>query len=114
LSATVFDNLRRVAPLRPAHELRIILGRFLFEQEAALKPASALSGGERMRAALACILGADQAPQILMVDEPTNNLDLASIEELVSALSGYRGVLIAVSHDEVFLEEIGIERVIEL
>ncbi|HKP87645.1 MAG TPA: ABC-F family ATP-binding cassette domain-containing protein, partial [Blastocatellia bacterium] len=113
-SSTVFENLRRVAPLRPAHELRIILGRFLFEQEAALKPVPALSGGERMRAALACLLGADQSPQILMIDEPTNNLDLASVEELVSALKAYRGVLIAVSHDDTFLEEIGIERVIEL
>lgn len=113
-SLTIFDNLKRVAPLRPSHELRIILGRFLFEQEAALKPVRALSGGERMRAALACLLGADQSPQILMVDEPTNNLDLASIEELVSALRSYRGVLIAVSHDHTFLEEIGIERSIEL
>jgi ATPase subunit of ABC transporter with duplicated ATPase domains len=111
---TVFENLKRVAPLRPDHELRIILGRFLFEQGAALKPVSVLSGGERMRAALACLLGADQSPQILMVDEPTNNLDLASIEELVSALSNYRGALIAVSHDDAFLKEIGIERTIDL
>jgi ATPase subunit of ABC transporter with duplicated ATPase domains len=67
-----------------------------------------------MRAALACLLGADQSPQILIVDEPTNNLDLASVKELVSALSNYRGVLIAVSHDDTFLAEIGIERAIEL
>jgi ATPase subunit of ABC transporter with duplicated ATPase domains len=113
-SLTVFENLKCVAPLRPDHELRIILGRFLFEQDAALKPVAVLSGGERMRAALACLLGADQSPQILMVDEPTNNLDLASVEELVSALSNYRGVLIAVSHDDTFLKDIGVERVIEL
>jgi ATPase subunit of ABC transporter with duplicated ATPase domains len=112
--STVFEILKQVAPLRPDHELRIILGRFLFEQEAALKPVSVLSGGERMRAALACLLGADQSPQILIVDEPTNNLDLASVKELVSALSNYRGVLIAVSHDDTFLAEIGIERAIEL
>ena len=67
-----------------------------------------------MRAGLACLLGADQAPQILMVDEPTNNLDLTSIEELVSVLREYRGVLIVVSHDQTVVEEIGVERVFDL
>lgn len=113
-SLTVLENLRRVAPLRPEHELRTLLGRFLFIRDDALKPAAVLSGGERMRAGLACLLGADQSPEILIIDEPTNNLDLASIEALISALQQYRGVLIAVSHDLSFIEEIGIERIIEL
>jgi ATPase subunit of ABC transporter with duplicated ATPase domains len=113
-SLTLFGNLKRTAPTRPDHELRILLGRFLFEKDAAFKPIPALSGGERIRAGLACLLCADQAPQILMVDEPTNNLDLTSIEELVSALRDYRGVLIVVSHDQTVVEEIGVERVFEL
>jgi ATPase subunit of ABC transporter with duplicated ATPase domains len=113
-SMTLFGNLKRMAPLRPEHELRILLGRFLFEKETVFKPVPALSGGERVRAGLACLLGADQAPQILMVDEPTNNLDLMSIDELVSALRDYRGVLIIVSHDQTVVEEIGIDRVFEL
>jgi len=113
-SLTVLENLKRAAPLRPERELRGLLGRFLFIRDAALKPASVLSGGERMRAGLACLLGADQAPEILIADEPANNLDLSSVKELVSALRNFGGVLIVVSHDITFIEEIGIERVIDL
>lgn len=111
---TVLENLKRVAPLRPEHWLRTLLGRFLFIRDEALKPAAILSGGERMRAGLACLLGADQAPEVLIADEPTNNLDLPSIAELVSALQDFDGTLIVVSHDATFIADIGIERVIEL
>lgn len=113
-SLTVLDNLKRVAGARKEFELRILLGRFLFYHDEVFKPAAVLSGGERMRAGLACLLGKDQAPEILVLDEPTNNLDLASIEELVSALANYQGVLIAISHDRSFLADIAVERVIEL
>jgi len=113
-SLTVLENLKRAAPLRPEGELRTLLGRFLFIRDAALKPASILSGGERMRAGLACLLGADQSPEIFIADEPTNNLDLTSVEELVSALRGFGGAMILVSHDAAFVEEIGVERVIDL
>lgn len=113
-SLTVLGNLRSVAPLRPEHELRTLLGRFLFIRDDSLKPVAVLSGGERMRAALACLLGADQAPEVLILDEPTNNLDLPSIEALVSALNRFQGALIAVSHDLAFLKEIKIEREVEL
>jgi ATPase subunit of ABC transporter with duplicated ATPase domains len=113
-SLTVLENIRRVSRPRPTHELRILLGRFLFYKDDVFKPASALSGGERMRAGLACLLGADQAPDILILDEPTNNLDLSSVDQLVSALKEFRGVLIVVSHDISFVEEVGTGRVIEL
>lgn len=113
-SLTVLENLRRVAPLRPEHELRTLLGRFLFIREDSLKPVAVLSGGERMRAALACLLGADQSPEVLIVDEPTNNLDLPSIEALVSALNRFQGALVVVSHDLAFVADVGVEREIEL
>jgi len=113
-SLTVLENLKRAAPMRPERELRALLGRFLFIRDAALKPASVLSGGERMRAGLACLLGADQAPEILIADEPANNLDLPSVEELVTALRDFGGVLIVVSHDTTFVEEIGLERALDL
>ncbi|HEY7184436.1 MAG TPA: ABC-F family ATP-binding cassette domain-containing protein [Blastocatellia bacterium] len=113
-SLTVLENLRRAAPSRPESDLRTLLGRFLFIRDAALKPASVLSGGERMRAGLACLLGADQSPEILILDEATNNLDLPSVEELASALRGFGGAMIVVSHDSTFIEEIGVERAIDL
>jgi ATPase subunit of ABC transporter with duplicated ATPase domains len=113
-SLSILENVQRVASQRPSHELRILLGRFLFYHDAALKPASALSGGERMRAGLACLLAADQAPEMLILDEPTNNLDLMSLESVVLALRTYQGALIVVSHDVTFLEDIGSGRVLEL
>jgi ATPase subunit of ABC transporter with duplicated ATPase domains len=113
-SLTVYENLKRVAMLRPEHELRILLGRFLFIKDDVFKKAGVLSGGERMRAGLACLLGADQAPEILLLDEPTNNLDLSSVEAISSAIKNYRGALIVISHDRSFLEDIGIERTIEI
>jgi len=113
-SLTILENLKRVAPLRPEHELRTLLGRFLFIRDDAFKTAAVLSGGERMRAGLACLLGADRSPEILIADEPTNNLDLSSIAEMVSALKRFRGALIVVSHDTTFIEEIGIEKMVEI
>ena len=63
---------------------------------------------------MACVFARPQPPFLLLLDEPTNHLDLASIEELESALSGFDGALIAISHDQAFLQAIGIEREIVL
>lgn len=60
------------------------------------------------------ILLADPPPELLVLDEPTNNLDLASVNELVDALASYRGGLIVVSHDEGFLARVGIDTWITL
>ena len=62
------------------------------------------SGGERLRAGLACVFADPQPPLMLLLDEPTNHLDLAAIEELESALGNYDGALIVVSHDQTFLQ----------
>jgi ATPase subunit of ABC transporter with duplicated ATPase domains len=101
------QNLNRDLSDNAAHAA---LARFAFRNKSALQIAGTLSGGERLRAGLACVFASPAPPLLLLLDEPTNHLDLASIEELESALNGFDGALIVVSHDRTFLRAIGIER----
>lgn len=91
-----------------------VLAHFLFRGLDINKKAKVLSGGEKIRAALACLLSNPNPPQLLILDEPTNNLDINSIEKLESALNNYQGALIIISHDQKFLENIGITKTINL
>jgi len=91
------------------HEIKNRLARFLFGPEHWDKPCGALSGGEKMRLCLCCLTIASQAPDMIVLDEPTNNLDIQNIEILTAAISEYRGTLVLVSHDERFLKEAGVE-----
>ena len=63
-----------------------------------------MSGGERLRAALACVLMGARPPQLIILDEPTNHLDLTSIEAIETALAAYDGALLVISHDREFLD----------
>ncbi|WP_443938192.1 ABC-F family ATP-binding cassette domain-containing protein [Pedobacter sp. MW01-1-1] len=96
------------------HEVKIRLNRFLFGKETWDKPCMRLSGGERMRLMLCCLTMSTQAPDLIVLDEPTNNLDIQNIEILISAINEYTGTLIVVSHDEAFLAQININRTLEL
>ncbi|WP_217182167.1 ABC-F family ATP-binding cassette domain-containing protein [Streptomyces sp. AC495_CC817] len=107
---TVAENVARFAPEATNNRIRARLARFLFRGARADQRAATLSGGERFRAALAALMLAEPAPQLLMLDEPTNNLDMASVRQLTTALEGYEGALIVASHDLPFLESIGITR----
>lgn len=107
---TVAENVARFAPGATNNRIRARLARFLFKGARADQPAATLSGGERFRAALAALMLAEPAPQLLMLDEPTNNLDLASVRQLTTALESYEGALIVASHDLPFLESAGITR----
>ncbi|MFD3476608.1 ABC-F family ATP-binding cassette domain-containing protein [Streptomyces sp. NPDC058695] len=107
---SVAENVARFAPQATNNRIRSRLARFLFKGARADQQAATLSGGERFRATLAALMLAEPAPQLLMLDEPTNNLDMASVRQLTSALSSYEGALIVASHDVPFLESIGITR----
>ncbi|GAA2984230.1 ABC-F family ATP-binding cassette domain-containing protein [Streptomyces drozdowiczii] len=114
LDRTVAENFAAYAPHRQEAERMNLLARFLFRGDRAHLPVGVLSGGERLRATLACVLCAEPAPQLLLLDEPTNNLDLVSAGQLESALASYRGAFVVISHDERFLERIGVERWLRL
>ena len=108
------QNVRAAAPQIEDRELRNRLARFLIRGDAMTRPVSTLSGGERFRVALASLLFAEPAPQLLVLDEPTNNLDIDTVNQLVDALSAYRGAIVVVSHDQAFLDRLGIGLTLEL
>lgn len=96
------------------HEIKIRLHRFLFSKEDWDKPCMALSGGERMRLLLCCLTIDTKSPDTIILDEPTNNLDIQNVEILTAAINEYQGTIVVVSHDDTFLQQIHVERVIEL
>ncbi len=112
---TVLENVQKYALSgMEEHTIRIRLGRFLFDGEKIFKKASVLSGGERMRLGLACLLATNNAPDLLILDEPTNHMDFQSLAIITSALQQFKGAILVVSHDQDFLKTIGIERYFNL
>jgi ATPase subunit of ABC transporter with duplicated ATPase domains len=98
------DWLWRYKPQAGQEEIRGYLGQMLFSGEDALKPTAALSGGECARLIFCRLM--IQKPNVLVLDEPTNNLDLESINALNIALQKFDGTLLFVTHDEDVLEEV--------
>lgn len=111
---SVLEAFRSTNPELDLTRARHALARYLFEGDAALVPVDRLSGGERIRAALACTVGAHHPPKLLFLDEPTNHLDLEGIEAVEEIVGAYDGALVVVSHDADFLEEIGVDRSVRL
>ncbi|RKE77071.1 ABC-F family ATP-binding cassette domain-containing protein [Chryseobacterium sp. AG363] len=91
-------------------EVKTLLSRFLFWKDTWDKKCGMLSGGERLRLLLCGLSISNKAPDMIILDEPTNNLDLQNVEILTNSIKDYHGTLLVISHDEVFLQEIGIER----
>ena len=112
--ASVVANVQASAPHVPDKELRNRLARFLIRGATMDRPVASLSGGERFRVALAALLFADPAPHLVVLDEPTNNLDLDTVDHLVEALRAYRGAVLVVSHDDTFLDRLGLDLRLEL
>jgi len=98
----------------PEHEIKIRLNRFLFGKDHWDKPCRLLSGGEKMRLILCCLTIRQQTPDLIVLDEPTNNLDIQNIRILTRAIQHYKGTLLVISHDEMFQDDIGIDRTISL
>ena len=111
---TLLQNFARLNPGADAHQAHAALARFGFRAGDALGMADDLSGGERLRAGLACALGGMPPPMLLILDEPTNHLDLDGIAALESALAGYDGAVLAVSHDARFVASLASDRTIRL
>ncbi|HEX7188526.1 MAG TPA: ABC-F family ATP-binding cassette domain-containing protein [Actinomycetes bacterium] len=109
---TVLENMRSAAPDLGDAEVRRVLGSFLFSGDDVDKPARVLSGGEKTRLALATLVVS--SANVLMLDEPTNNLDPASRQEILGALRTYKGAVVLVTHDEGAVDALSPERLILL
>ena len=98
----------------PEHEIKIILNRYLFPASEWDKSCRKLSGGEKMRLAFCCLMISNNTPDMFILDEPTNNLDIQSIEIITTTIKNYAGTVIAISHDNYFIQEIGVRQCILL
>ena len=112
--ATVLESVLARWPDATRNAARALLGRFLFPDREGDRRIGTLSGGQRARAALAVALGPGLPPPLLLLDEPTNHLDPETVEAVTGMLAGYDGALVVVSHDEMFLDTLGVEERIRL
>ena len=108
---SVVENIADYAGLAQ-HNAHAIAANFGFRGDASKKKVGVLSGGELLKATLAAVIGTEQQPDLLILDEPTNNLDIKSTMVLENALNQYRGAILIVSHDELFINRLCIDRLV--
>ncbi|MEP3422197.1 MAG: ABC-F family ATP-binding cassette domain-containing protein [Erythrobacter sp.] len=113
-AASILDNFRRLNPELNQEGAYAACAHFAFRNRDTLQTVGTLSGGERLRAGLACTLAGARPPWLLILDEPTNHLDIETVELLENALATFDGALMVVSHDRRFLDAIGIHRFIDI
>jgi ATPase subunit of ABC transporter with duplicated ATPase domains len=102
----VLGQLQAVNHTLSEGELRTRLAQLGLDAPKIAMPSGLLSGGERLKAALACVLYADTPPRLLLLDEPSNHLDLPSVQALERLLASYQGALVVASHEHAFLEQL--------
>ncbi|MBR4624538.1 MAG: ABC-F family ATP-binding cassette domain-containing protein, partial [Alphaproteobacteria bacterium] len=110
---TVVENITDIAKVSN-HEAHVIAANFGFRGDKSIKKVSVLSGGELLKATLAAVLGSETQPDLLILDEPTNNLEIKSISILEDALNQYHGAILLVSHDEMFAKNIKVDKTLQL
>lgn len=113
-SLSVWDVVTNANPREDPQFISDQLAQLLFQSDSVHALTGTLSGGERFRAEFARVLLADPSPQLLMLDEPTNNIDISTVDWLVSVLKNYRGALLVVSHDEDFCSRIKLTRQVSI
>ena len=96
------------------HQIKIRLSHFLFTKDFWDKPCKSLSGGEKMRLVLCCLTLSDLPPDMIVLDEPTNNLDIQNVGILTDSINEYKGTLLVISHDEYFLGQINMRSILQL
>uniref|UniRef100_UPI002147EAAF ATP-binding cassette domain-containing protein n=1 Tax=Tahibacter caeni TaxID=1453545 RepID=UPI002147EAAF len=106
---SVLEQLLADDPAAGEAGLRTRLALLGLDSDAVRRPGATLSGGERLKAALACALYRREPVELLLLDEPDNHLDLASLAALEQMLRQYRGALVVVSHDAVFLDRLALD-----
>ncbi|MFJ4291805.1 ATP-binding cassette domain-containing protein [Cupriavidus sp. NPDC089707] len=105
---TVLEQMLAANGMAAEGDLRMRLAHLGLDNRKIAARSGSLSGGERLKAALACVLYADPPPHLLLLDEPSNHLDLPSVQALETMLRGYQGALMVVSHDDAFMTRLGL------
>ncbi len=111
---TALEAMRRHNPSLDRNGAYAALAAFGFRNQWGQRICSSLSGGERVRLALACLFSRRIPPRLLILDEPTNHLDIAATELLEQALKDYDGAILCVSHDQAFRSNVGLTRELRL
>ena len=107
---SILANFRRLNASLSEQDAYAACARFAFRNRDARQKVGTLSGGERLRAGLACTLAGARPPWLLILDEPTNHLDIEFVELLEGALREFDGALMVVSHDPAFVEAVGVQQ----
>lgn len=114
VNLSIIENFQAKNPDLSNQEAFTRLAQFNFRNIQAQKLIKHLSGGEKIRAGLAASLLSNHPPQLLILDEPSNHLDMGSLKAIEDILALYQGALIVISHDESFLEGLRIDKRIQL